>query len=209
MQSKTMLLMLLAGLMCVPVADSLSNNEATAGPKRENRHERRKERRENRKERREDRKENRKDRKDDRKDDRKEDRKENRKDRRETRRENRTERRKNWREKRRKVRRNRRAWAKGARATWVTKRVRRRRMARAAFVNRWGTAHKIPAAKAELSVHAWREARFERMRFLAEEAKDEPLLKKIDDLEDKEDDRHDTKMQAVAPAEEAEAAEEK
>jgi hypothetical protein len=196
----TMLVFLLAGLMCVPVADSLLDNEAAAQPKGpKDRKEKRKEKREDRKEKRKDKREDRKDKRDDRKEkrkDRREDRKEKRKDRRETRK----ERRKNWREKRRTARRKRRAWAAGARKAWIAKRVHRRRVARNAFLLRWGAAvHKVPAAKKELGLHAYREARFERLRYIAETTNNEELLKKIDELEDKEDERHDAKMEELAP----------
>lgn len=123
-----------------------------------------------------------------------EERREARKERAENRKERAEERRERRKDRRQRRKRTARRWAAGARKAWKAKKVHRRRMARRAFVRRWGKLHTRPKVKAELAVHAWREARFERMRFLAEKSGNEELLKKIDELEDKEDERHENHL---------------
>ncbi len=107
------------------------------------------------------------------------------------------ERRKERREKRRERRKARRTWAKGARKAWRARAHLRRRAARRALVRRWGRIYKHPRVHAELGLHAWREARLERMRYLAEKTGNEEALAKIDELEAKEDARHEARMEAL------------
>lgn len=193
LRKKNLLVFFLAGLMGASAVPLI----ASARPKSpEERREERQDRREERQDRREERREDRQDRRENRRERRKE-----RRDNRRERREDWREARKEWREKRREARRKLRTWRKGARKAWRAKWRHRRRVARRAFINRWGVLYKVPAAKKELALHAWREARFERMRYLAEVSGNEELLKKINDLEDKEDDRHDARMEAIDKAE--------
>lgn len=80
------------------------------------------------------------------------------------------------------------------RAERQEKRQERRKERRAKIKDKWGDLVKRPEAQNELKKHARRIARLNRLLALAEEAKKEDNKKKVEELIEKENKRHEARM---------------
>jgi len=83
-------------------------------------------------------------------------------------------------------------------ADWVEKRKDRRDEVKAKLKEKYGDELKVPAARAELKVHARRVARLERIIFLAQATEKKAVEDKANALLKKENERHDKRMTALA-----------
>jgi hypothetical protein len=81
------------------------------------------------------------------------------------------------------------AWAK-----LKETRAERRRQRLAEIKQKWGAIEDKPAARAEFKVHAWRLARLQRIRALAEADGKTDVVARVDKLIQKENDRHEKHM---------------
>lgn len=84
------------------------------------------------------------------------------------------------------------AWAK-----LKETRKERRQERIAAIKKQWGELHARPAVRAELKVHAWRMARLNRMRALAQAEGKDAVVARIDKLIEKEKARHQKHMETL------------